>query len=109
MLSRRYTFLIIFILAKASIYLYLEYSYLIKKYEKQITIKSLYKSSGLIGEKNIIMDDLGDEYEIDDKFFTEKEKNKLWRELSQGNQINIEYHGKVLPFLNNHLKIINMS
>ena len=109
MLTRRHKFFILFLAVKAALYMFVEYSYLIKKYKKKITIKSLYKSSGFFKDKNIIMDSDKNEYDIDDKFFTEKQKESLWRELSEGKQITIEYHGKTLPFLNNHLKIINIS
>ena len=55
------------------------------------------------------MDDGHEEYELDDKFFTDRDKKKLWRELSNGQKISIDYHGIKIPFINNHLKIINIS
>ena len=108
-MSRRVILMGIFFLIKALLFLSIEYSYLIKKYKKNITVKNKYKSSGIIRDTHIIMDKEGREYDIDDKFFSDKDKKDLWRELSEGKQITIEYHGYSLPYLNNHLKIINIS
>tara|TARA_B100000900_G_scaffold144711_1_gene122673 strand:- start:92 stop:427 length:336 start_codon:yes stop_codon:yes gene_type:complete len=108
-MSRRFILMGIFLLIKAVLFLLIEYSYLIKKYKKDIVVKNKYKSSGIIRDTYIIMDKEGHEYDIDDKFFSDKDKKKLWRELSEGEKIIIEYHGISLPFLNNHLKIINIS
>jgi len=108
-ISRRYIFFGLFILSKAMLFLFLEYSYLFNKKQKKIKIKNKYKSSGAFRDKNIIMDDGHEEYELDDKFFTDRDKKKLWRELSNGQKISIDYHGIKIPFINNHLKIINIS
>ena len=108
-ISRRYIFFGLFILSKALLYLFLEYSYLFNKKQKKIKIKNKFKSSGAFSDKNIIVDVDNDEYELDNKFFTDRDKKQLWRELSNDQTISIEYHGFKIPLINNHLKIINIS
>ena len=55
------------------------------------------------------MDTDNEEFDLDNKFFTDSDVNRLWRELSDGQTISIEYHGFKIPFINNHLKIITIS
>ena len=106
---RRYIFFGLFLLSKAMLFLFLEYSYLFKKKQKTIKVKTKFKSSGAFSDKNIIMDTDNEEFDLDNKFFTDSDVNRLWRELSDGQTISIEYHGFKIPFINNHLKIITIS
>lgn len=108
-INKRYIFFGVFLLLKALLFLFLEYSYLLKKKHKKIEVKNKFKSSGILKDAHVIMDLNHDEYELDDKFFSDDDKKRLWRELSNGKKINIVYHGIKIPYLNNHLKIINIS
>ena len=107
-ISRRYIFFGIFLLFKALFFLFLEYSYLFKKKQKTIKVKNKFKSSGAFSDKNIITSSDNEEYELDNKFFTDRDKKRIWRELSDNQTISVEFHGFKIPFINNHLKIINI-